>query len=191
MDFKILHLGVAQYASREAQEQRAPVVAIRARADHTDYQRMGRERDQRHHRVQAAAVVAGHTAPGPVLSLLRSYGLVRGLVFGAYAEASPDVHALLSHTASLEARRSWEEMGARGYHRGPGACVCGDVRRLGHGCSPGGGAHAARASPGAATAPPDHACMLVTGWRVRGGALAVSAGCGAAPRGKKVCFQRG
>ena len=25
------------------------------------------------------------------------------------------MHALLSHTASLEARRSWEEMGARGY----------------------------------------------------------------------------
>ena len=91
-------------------------MAIRARPVHdTEYQRMGRERDQRHHRVQAAAVVAGHTAPGPVLSLLRSYGLVRGLVFGAYAEASPDVHALLSHTASLEARRSWEEIGARGY----------------------------------------------------------------------------
>ena len=115
MDFKMLHLGVAQYTSHEAQEQRAAAVAIRARAVQTYYQRMGRERDQRHHRVQAAAVVAGHTAPGPVLSLLRSYGVVRGLVFGAYAEASPDVHALLSHTASVEARRSWEEMGARGY----------------------------------------------------------------------------
>ena len=95
VDFKMLHLGVAQYTSREAQEQRAAAVVIRARAVHTDYQRMGRERDQRHHRVQAAAVVAGHTAPGPVLSLLRSYGIVRGLVFGAYAEASPDVHALV------------------------------------------------------------------------------------------------
>ena len=47
--------------------------------------------------------------------LLRSYGIVHGWVFGAYAEASPDVHALLAHTVALEARRSWEEMGARGY----------------------------------------------------------------------------
>ena len=115
LDFKMLHLGVAQYTGREAQEQRAAAVAIRARAVHTDYQRMARERDQRHHHVRAADVAAGRTAPGPVLSLLRSYGLVRGFVFGAYAEASPDVHALLSHTASLEARRSSEEMGARGY----------------------------------------------------------------------------
>ena len=115
-DFKMLHLGVAQYiATREAQEQRAAAVAIRARAVDTDYQLMARERDQRHHQVRAADVAAGRTAPGPVLSLLRSYGVVHGWVFGAYAEASPDVHALLAHTVSLEARRAWEEMGARGY----------------------------------------------------------------------------
>jgi hypothetical protein len=34
---------------------------------------------------------------------------------GACAEASPDVHCLLEHTATHEARLRWEEMGARRY----------------------------------------------------------------------------
>ena len=76
----------------------------RARAVHTDYQLMARQRDERHHQVGARAVAAGHVAPGPVLAHMQSYGTIRGLVFGAYAEASPDVHCLLEHTATYEAK---------------------------------------------------------------------------------------
>ena len=50
-----------------------------------------------------------------MLALVQSYGTIRGLVFGAYAEASPDVHCLLECTATHEARLRWEEMGARRY----------------------------------------------------------------------------
>ena len=57
----------------------------------------------------------GVIPPGPILALLRSYGPVVGLVFGAYAEASPSVHTLLEATAEHEARALWETMGARGY----------------------------------------------------------------------------
>ena len=39
-----------------------------------------------------------YSAPGtnPILDRLRSFGQTRGLAFGAYGEASPDVHALLT-----------------------------------------------------------------------------------------------
>ena len=57
----------------------------------------------------------GVTPSGPILALLRSYGTIIGLVFGAYAEASPAVHTLLTATAEHEARALWETMGARGY----------------------------------------------------------------------------
>jgi hypothetical protein len=76
--------GVARYTSVAAQTQRAAAVASRARAVHTDYQLMARQRDERHHHVGARAVAAGHLAPGPVLALMQSYGTIRGLVFGAY-----------------------------------------------------------------------------------------------------------
>ena len=116
VDFKMLHQGAAQYfTSREAQEQRAAAVAIRARAVDTDYRRAARERDERHHQVDRDAVRRGVTPSGPILALLRSYGTIIGLVFGAYAEASPAVHTLLTATAEHEARALWETMGARGY----------------------------------------------------------------------------
>ena len=73
VDFKMLHLGVARYTSVAAQTQRAAAVASRARAVHTDYQLMARQRDERHHHVGARAVAAGHLAPGPVLALMQSY----------------------------------------------------------------------------------------------------------------------
>ena len=116
VDFKMLHHGASQYfTSREAQEQRAAAVAIRARAVDTDYRRAARERDERHHQVDRDAVRRGVTPSGPILALLRSYGTIIGLVFGAYAEASPAVHTLLTATAEHEARALWETMGARGY----------------------------------------------------------------------------
>ena len=112
VDFKMLHQGAAQYfTSREAQERRAAAVDIRARAVDTDYRRAARERDERHHQVDRDAVRRGVIPPGPILALLRSYGTIVGLVFGAYAEASPAVHTLLTATAEHEARALWETMG--------------------------------------------------------------------------------
>ena len=42
---------------------------------------------------------------------LLSYGTVRGLVFGAWGEASPEVHHLLSLLARQGARAKWRSMG--------------------------------------------------------------------------------
>ena len=41
------------------------------------------------------------------------YGVTRALVFGSYAEASPDVHHLIDALATQRAGRSWRLMGAR------------------------------------------------------------------------------
>ena len=44
---------------------------------------------------------------------LASYGRIWGFAFGAYAEASPDVHELLDVLASSCASRQWARMGSR------------------------------------------------------------------------------
>ena len=43
---------------------------------------------------------------------LRTYDPVRGLVFGAWGEASPDVERLLSVFAATGAERHWRELGS-------------------------------------------------------------------------------
>ena len=48
---------------------------------------------------------------GPVGRKLQSYGRVRGLVFGAWGEASSDAHDLLSQLAKQGARYMWRDMG--------------------------------------------------------------------------------
>ena len=49
---------------------------------------------------------------GPVERQLQSFGQLRGLVFGAWGEASPDVEMLLSLAASTGAQRHWRSMGS-------------------------------------------------------------------------------
>ena len=44
---------------------------------------------------------------------LRGFGPVRALVWGAYGEASDDVHQLLEVVVEAEADRSWRVLGAR------------------------------------------------------------------------------
>jgi len=51
--------------------------------------------------------------PGPVTQKLASYGRIRGLVFGAFGEASPDVHELAEVLATSSASRQWVRMGSR------------------------------------------------------------------------------
>ena len=48
---------------------------------------------------------------GPVEQQLQAFGQLRGLVFGASGEASPDVELLLAHAASAGAHRHWRSMG--------------------------------------------------------------------------------
>ena len=48
-----------------------------------------------------------------VSSRLRGFGPVRALVWGAYGEASDDVHQLLEVVVEAEAERSWRALGAR------------------------------------------------------------------------------
>ena len=48
---------------------------------------------------------------GPVERQLQQYGRLRGLVFGAWAEASPDVELLLGLASHLGAERHWMTMG--------------------------------------------------------------------------------
>lgn len=49
----------------------------------------------------------------PVYDLLQSYGTVRGLVVGAYAEMSADIMQLIQIAAGTLASRRWSLMGAR------------------------------------------------------------------------------
>ena len=50
---------------------------------------------------------------GPEVRKLASYGHVRGLVFGAFGEASEDVHDLVASIAKEQAARHWIEADAR------------------------------------------------------------------------------
>ena len=50
---------------------------------------------------------------GPVEQRLLWFTTVRGLVFGAYGEASADVHDLISTCADQMAQRQWQLAGAR------------------------------------------------------------------------------
>ena len=58
------------------------------------------------YRAHARALDVAHHggAPGPVLQRLQAFGIVRGLVFGAYGEASADVHDVLAVAATESAR---------------------------------------------------------------------------------------
>ena len=49
-------------------------------------------------------------AAGPVTRKLQSFGAVKGLVFGAWGETSPDVEKLLSLFARTGAIRHWRSM---------------------------------------------------------------------------------
>ena len=104
-DIKTIHGGSDHYYSAHAREEQSGAVRHREAAVWPDYLRHARALDQRFH--------AGVT-PGPVETLLRGFGgATRGLVFGAYGEASGDVHALLSVAATALAVWQWQPSGAR------------------------------------------------------------------------------
>ena len=122
---------------------------LREAAVSGEYERHARQLDETHHGVPAAGVRAGVIGPGPVLLALRAAPTVVGLVFGAYGEASPAVHTLISQLADRGASQ-WRTMGARSVSEARGFLV-GRIRREW-------GIAAARA----------HAQLLVARWRYVG-----------------------
>jgi hypothetical protein len=81
-------------------------VAERARIVPGEYEAAARGLDLRLHGIEAPAV-------GPALTLLRTYPPARALVFGAYGEASEDVHTLLRVASERAADGQWARLGAR------------------------------------------------------------------------------
>ena len=74
---------------------------------------LGSEYANKARRLDARYCGCGRGEVGPVESKLRTYGQVRGLVFGAWGEAFPDGHDLLTAAAELGARRHCAHMAAR------------------------------------------------------------------------------
>ena len=100
-ELKTLHFGSSTYPSSE---RRCEAVARRARALQAEY--AGKAR-----RVDAQYCGTPDGQVGPVQQRLQTYGAIHGLVFGAWAEASPGVEQLLTMTAASGATRHWQSMG--------------------------------------------------------------------------------
>jgi hypothetical protein len=114
VDFKMVHLGASEYVRQRVQdrESRGGAVAGRERRVPRAYEMHAERLDETHHGVPAAEVEAGRMPPGPVLARLREYPPAVGLVFGAYGEASPAVHTLLSASVR-QAAQDWRLLGSR------------------------------------------------------------------------------
>ena len=121
-DQKMLHGGGhSLYARRrvreqpgvDLREQSCGAVCVRARDVAAEYEAYARTLDQRYHDVRAVDVLAGRAQPGPILSRLREFPPCGGTVWGAYAEASHEVHELISHAATIGSELRWRRMGAR------------------------------------------------------------------------------
>ena len=111
-DFKAIHGGGGIYHCARARDEHAGAVAERAHringgAGGGEYGAHARELD--------AVINAREGTPGGTAAAahLRSFTQVRGLVVGEYAEASPDVHALITLAGHALARKHWRRMGAR------------------------------------------------------------------------------
>lgn len=102
-EIKTLHFGNSTYPPST---ERCGAVARRARALPAEYAAKAREIDRKFCGTLPADV-------GPVEQHLRSFDPVRGLVFGAWGEASPDVEKLLTALAHIGATRHWRGMRCR------------------------------------------------------------------------------
>ena len=97
---KTLHFGSSTYPTGM---RRCAAVERRALALPGEYARKARQVDRKFCGTPEAEV-------GPVEQKLRTFEPVRGIVFGAWGEASPDVEYLLSALASAGAIRHWRSM---------------------------------------------------------------------------------
>ena len=93
--------------------QRSRAVNERAAAVDKDYELSARKLDARHHGLPVPAEQRRRGLIGPVLTTLRQFESVRGIVFGTYAESSRDVQRLMEIAAEAGASVGWREMGTR------------------------------------------------------------------------------
>lgn len=117
-DIKTIYRGGCHYSGGPNNTMQSGAVMGRAKKVNRDYLRSARRLDRRHS-------AAGTT---PIEDRLRSFTDVRGLVFGAYGEASRDVHLLLGVCATEIAKKCWREMGARTQDEARGFII-GQLRR--------------------------------------------------------------
>jgi len=103
-ELKTLHAGPSTYGGST---HRGEAVARRARVLPAEYARKARGVDQ-----CFCGTPIGNI--GPVEAKLRTYDPVRGLVFGAFGEASPDVERLLSVFCRTGAMQHWRHMRVAG-----------------------------------------------------------------------------
>ena len=99
-ELKTLHYGSSTYTDGET---RCLAVARRAQALPREYAGKARE-------VDSSFCGTPQGATGPVAHKLQTYEPVRGIVFGAWGEASPDTEKLLSVMAKTGAQRHWRGM---------------------------------------------------------------------------------
>ena len=102
-ELKTLHFGTSTYPNGST---RCHAVTRRAAGLPQEYAGKARELDRKF-----CDTAAGEQ--GPVERRLRSFEPVRGLVFGSWGEASPDVERLLGVLAEVGPRRHWRSMHAR------------------------------------------------------------------------------
>ena len=104
---KTIHAGNQLYYSPHARDEQSGAVRAREAQVWPAYVSHARRLDRECHGTTAA------TQPGPIEARLRSFTTTRALVFGAYGEASADVHDLLSISADALAAQQWRQAGAR------------------------------------------------------------------------------
>ena len=97
LELKTLHYGSSTYVSHSA---RCHAVERRAAALPGEYAAKARAVDRRYCGTPEGSI-------GPVETRLRTYEPVRGIVFGAWGEASRATHKLLSVMARVGAERHW------------------------------------------------------------------------------------
>ena len=102
-DVKTIHRGTVYYATLHARLEQSGAVRNREGLVHSGYLRHARELDRRFY----------PQGNKPVEGRLLTFGAVRGFIFGAYGEASMDVHELLEQAASKAAASTWQIAGAR------------------------------------------------------------------------------
>ena len=101
-ELKTIHFGESTYPRRAPG--RCHAVGRRAAALPQEYARKAKQVDELY-----CGTMPG--AEGPVSARLRAFDPVKGLAFGAWGEASPDVERLLSALAGAGAERHWRRMG--------------------------------------------------------------------------------
>ena len=101
-EVKTLHYGPSTYP---ASAQRCHAVARRAAALPADYANKASRVDRDYCSTQPGTT-------GPVSARLRTFDPVRGLVFGSWGEASPDVHQLVTALSVAGKRRHYSHIGA-------------------------------------------------------------------------------